>query len=305
MINNIKEELRAWLRPMSPLTALAKSLHNEVEGGQDDPSKSGKAVNVDDPFAGFDLDEMPDDQRKRLLKLKEDFEASTKKNKDLEVKHAKTEEFARKQQSEAARAKAVLQAHNIPIEGVRAPGQVNSADAKMAELVKRFEGDGLKPELAQTYAKMFISGNAVERESIMRELAPLGNAVSSLQAQAALTAAESQFKDVFAVPEVAAQIRENVNALVAQGNSVDAKTVEHVTSMAWGAHLLRNPDAGKKTTVTEIPQFKPGLGNGGHRSDVNAPTSGAPKATQAETVTIISELDRHMRQGLPSTKAKK
>lgn len=304
MIDTIKEELRAWLRPVSPLTAFAKSILNEDKSGVvDDPLKAGKAVNIVDPLAGFDLDELPEDQRAKLLKLKEDFSKSLKDNTELEKRRKQAEEFARSQQGRADKASAVLSAHNIPIEGVRAPGQVNSADAKHTALVAKFTKDGLKPELAETYATMFASANALERESLMREMAPLVNAVGGLQAQNALTQAEHTFKHVFAIPEVAAQIRENVGVLVQQGNKVDEKTVEHITSMAWGAYTLRNPDAlkGKKEDVTEIPQFKSGLSHGGHKSNTNLPANTGPTATQPETISIISQLDKHMRQGLPST----
>ncbi len=303
MIKTIQEELSDWLRPVSRLTALAKSLRNEGAGSG---AAAAKAVNIDDPLAGFDLDEMPEDQRNRLLALKEKYEGTNKEKLALEAKFTKTEEFARSQQSLAAKARATLAAHNIPLEGARAPGQVNSEDTKIAEYAAKFEKDGLKPELAQTYAKMFVAGNAIERAELLKQMEPLVNAVGGLQAQQALQSAEGAFKHVFSVPEVAAQIRENVNVLVAQGNTVDSKTVEHVISMAWGAYTLRNPDAlkgkEKEDEVNGIPQFKSSMTQGSHRSQTNTPANGAPVATQPETVSIISQLDKHLRQGLPSSK---
>lgn len=296
-MKTIEQELRDWLRPMSPLTAFAKSLRNEGGGNQDDPSKAGKGEYID-PFKDEDLSELPQDTRDKLEKLRKDHEATFKSNVELEQRRQQAEQFARTQQSEKDRALGVLRAHNL--DPAAKPAAKNLSDAKFQQLVEKFRADGLTKEgVAESYAKMFITAGDIQREEILREVAgPMAANLNNMQAQQHLLAAQSQFKDVFAVPELAKQIHDNLNALLTSGQPIQPNTIKHLASMAWGEYTLANPDVlkkGKEKEVKqEIPQFGSALsGGGGHRNNLQQQQEGkGPQATQSETVSIVGALNQ-------------
>lgn len=309
-MKTIKDELREWMRPVSALTAFAKNVRNEQGGVTDDPSKAAK-VEYLDPLADMDLDELPADQQAKLKKLQTDHRAQYDKNVELEGRRQKAEEFARGQQSRADKLAGIVHRHNLPVDGVAPTNQPNSADTKIAQFEAMFVKDGLAPEQAKAYAKMFASASAVERDSIMRELGPLVGSVGSIQAQQVLNMAKGEFKQVFSVPALAKQIDDNVALLVQQGNVVDEKTVNHLISMAWGQYSLVDPEGAKKATDVnqqqQVPQLRNGLPTGGqHVSRANLPVDGSPVMTQPETATIMSNIGKFMNADLPSVnKAKK
>lgn len=307
-MKTIEQELRAWLRPTSPLTAFAKSVRNEG-GASDDPSKAGRVEYVD-PLKDFDFDELPADQQERLKKLQTEHRAQYDEKAKLEERRQKAEAFARTQQSRADGLEAVVRKHNLG--DVPAGGGV-SADAKrVLDLQAKLEADGLKPEAAAGYAKMLATAGEMERQRIYADLAPLMGEVGSLKANSVLANASVQFGQVFAIPELNKQIRENVQLLVDKGQVVDDKTVTHLVSMAWGQYALSNPDAlkGKGDDMTRQTHQLPTLGgpsvsNGGHRNDLNNQQQQGPRATQPETITIMSHLNQFLEADLPKKGGKK
>lgn len=311
-MNTIKDELREWNRPVSPLTAFVKNLRNEGGGAQDDPSKAATVVYVDPLGDDFDFDELPKDQQEKLRKLQTDHRAQFDKSLELETRRKAAEDFARTQQSRADKLAGVVQRHNLLADGPSTATQPNSADTKIASYEALFLKDGLEPVQAKAYAKMFASANAVERQSLMQELAPLVGNVGSIQAQQVLNSAKGDFKQVFDIPELDKQITDNIAVLVGQGNVVDEKTVQHLISMAWGNYTLHNPEAltkgkGKDNVITkEVPQFRTSLpAGGGHVSRANVPDDGAPQMTQPETATIMANIGKFMNADLPSSKKTK
>jgi len=306
-MKTIQDELREWMRPVSPLTAFAKSIKNEGGVATDDPSKAAKGEYVD-PFVDFDFDELPKDQKERLEKIRNEHKATHDKNAELEDRRQKAEVFARGQQARADKLATVVQRHNLPADGNPAPTHTNSADAKVAAYEELFLKDGLPEVQAKAYAKMFAKANELERASLMRDLAPLAGSVGSIQAQQALDTGRSEFKQVFDIPELAKQITDNVAILVRQGDVVNEKTIEHLTSMAWGNYALHNPDKvgkGKTDVNDDLPQLRSSLpSGGGHVSRANEPTGDAPKATQPETLTIMNNINKFMNEGLPSATKK-
>lgn len=295
-MKTLKEELREWLRPVSPLTAFAKSLKNE-----DDPTKAAKGQFID-PMADEDLSELPTSVQEKLKKMKEDYEVSFKKNQELEERRIKAEEFARTQQSKADRASAVLRQHNL--DPATPPAKSNSADAKHDELVAKFVKDGLTPELAQTYAKMFASNNELQRKQLLEEVAgPLATNINSLKAQSALLQVQGEFKNVFAIPEIAQQIEANVTGLLNAGTQVTKETITHLTKMAWGEYTLdpKNANALKKEKddITVLPQFKSSVSNGGHINNPRKEEGDGPKASQPETIKVVSELQKQWQSDMP------
>lgn len=307
-MKTIEQELRDWFRPVSPLTAFAKSVLNEQGGGQaDDPSKAGRVEYVDPLGADFDLSELPPDQQGKLKKLQSEHRAQYDEKAKLEERRQKAEEFARNQQSRADRYEALARRHNLSGDVTPPASDRVSADAKhldtlTAQLIK----DGIKPDAAAGYAKMLATSGELERQRIYSEMAPLLGEVSALRAHSELSAAKVRFSQVFAVPALAKQIDDNVQILVQQNKPLDEKTVTHLVSMAWGQYSLQNPDEAAK--LVKAQQELPALGgrtvtNGGHRNDVTVRGDGkAPVATQPETTAIMSNLDKFFAADLPSSR---
>lgn len=297
-MKTLEKELRAWLRPVSPLTAFAKSLKNE-----DDPSKSAKGEYID-PLKDEDLSELPDSMKTKLEKLRKDYEESFKTNKTLEERRLQAEQFARGEQSKASKATALLRQHNLdPAAPVVKP---NLSDAKHDELVAKFIKDNnLDPKLADTYAKLFGSANEIQRAEIMREVAgPLASNLNELKAASAMVQVQGDFKQVFAIPELAQQIETNVQALLKQKQPVTRDTISHLAKMAWGEYSLDPANADKLKTKetdlnTQVPRFGSAVSQGGH---VNNPRKGddkGPQASQAETVSIIGNLNKLWTADMP------
>lgn len=310
-MKTIEQELRDWFRPVSPLTAFAKSVLNEQGGGQaDDPSKASKVEYVDPLGADFDFSELPPDQQERLKKLQTEHRAQYDEKSKLEERRHKAEEFARNQQSRADRLEATVRKHNLPTDGSATPTDRVSADAKHLDiLTQQLVKDGIKPEAAAGYAKMLSTAGELERQRIYAELSPLLGEVGSLRANAELASARANFGQVFAVPALSKQINDNVQVLIQQGKPVDEKTVTHLVSMAWGQYTLNNAEEAAKhmsaySKSTEVPSLGGrSVTNGGHRNDVGQNRNGnAPVATQPETTAIMANLDKFFAADLPSAR---
>lgn len=304
MMLELNEELREWLRPISPLTAFAKSLKNEGESGspQTDPSKE---VKVDsDLLAGLDLDELPTDVKERITKLKDAYEDTFKKNTELEDRRKQSEEFGRKQQSEAMQAKAVIRAHNL--DGQPAVQQSPEQQAIQSRF-ERLKAGGMEDKAAMAYAKMLADEAKQQRDEILSSLGPLVGSVGSMQADRVLSDAKQGYQQVFANNELSQQIHQNVGNLVKSGTPVTKETVDHLVSMAWGSHILKNPDALKtQMQQQQIPNFgnNPFNGGGGYVPPQQNGNQG-PQATQNETVTIMNAVTAELRREVDAKKGRK
>lgn len=299
-----RKELDAWLRPQSPLVTFARSLRMEEKqgGGQDDPSgkQQDDAQKMVDHFEGIDLDELPENIRTAVTNAKATLTKLSGDVQTAETRRGKAEEFARKKQSEVDRALGKLRQHNLNPDDPAAPNLSPNKTAHDA-LLKKFTDDGLKPEQAEAYAKMFASANAIQREQLLAELGPLAGAVGNLQAQQSLAAVEAANANIFAVPEIAKQVRDNVAVMVQQGNVVNVQSVNHLVEMAYGKFAMNNPD--KIKDMQQIPNLGGGggfKGGGGHVNKVDAAQGDKPVATQAETPGIIAAINAQMTHGLPS-----
>lgn len=304
MINIIKEELRAWLRPISPLTAFAKSLRGEGEAAKPDVTPA--------QVFDFDFDELPTDIKEKIVAAKKSFEDQTTKLTQTEQRRLQAEDFARKQQSDASKAKAKLASHNIPLDG---PAQVqpNSEDAKFQARVDRLVKDGLAEPQAKAYAKMLADEAKQQEAELLQRFAPLVHNVGGLQAQAALQNAANAFPHVFAIPELAKEINEAATYMLQAGNVPTPAAVQNLVEMAWGKHVLTNPDALKDTNKGNlemnqpVPNFRSTMSQGSHtpptRKEGDAPQ--APRATQPETMAIMASVNAELRRGLPTKKGGK
>ncbi len=296
------------MRPQSQLVSFAKSLRMEGEGGSQatDPSKQQQqddAQKIVDHFKDIDLDELPDNIRTAVTNAKATIIQLSTTVQTAEQRRGQAENFARQKQSEADKLRGVLQHHKLtdaPPSGDKPNLEGDKIAARAARLVEKH---GLKPEAAKVYATMLEDEARETRDSIMRELSPLAGAVGNVQAGQLLQAAEVEHSHLFAIPEIAQAVRDNVKVMVQQGNTVNANSITHLVEMAVGSYTLRNPGKLDKLKVnTEIPNFKGGGGmntGGGHRSNVDTKTDGRPTATQPETMKIIDAINAHMIKDLP------
>lgn len=273
---------------------------NATSGQQQQPTQSSTVAN---PWEGVDLNDLPDDVRPKIEAAKAAFDANQTKATDLEKQLTASTEFARANQSRADKAVARLQAHNIPLDGnIQQQQQGNP-------LREKFIADGLKPEVADGYVKMFESNNEIQRQQILGSLGPLANTVAGIQATQLLSDAKFSHKEVFAVESVSKQINDNIAILLQQGTPVDKSTMDHLMDMAWGKYIRENPDAIKpKGNIlnTPVPSFgNNGLTTGSHVSQQQNANANAPVATQAETVTVMNALNAELRRGMPAKKGGK
>lgn len=299
MIKTIEEELRSWLRPMSPLTAFAKSLKGEGETAKD--------PNAPIPF-DIDLDELPTDLKEKLTGLKKSYEDGFKKLNETEERRKAAEDFARKQQSEAGKAKAVLQRHNLSLDG-DATKLPPSADADFDAQVAKFLKDGLPEPQAKAYAKMFVDHGKTVEASVFGKLAPLAQQVGGLQANMALANARAIHPDVFKIPELNKEITEATGYMLQQGNVPTEAALQNLVEMAWGKHMLANPTANvnKENQEMNLPKFGQTMSNG-HHSPPPPDKDGkpqAPRATQPETMAIMAQVTAELNRGIPTKKGGK
>jgi hypothetical protein len=278
------------------MTAFAKSLKNE---GASDSKPASQQTQPTDPYEGIDLDELPDNVRAAISKARGEFTTLQTKATEAETKASKAEHFARQQQSEKDRLAKVVKNHNLPTDN-NPPLQSND---RQAVLAAQFEKDGLKPEAALAYAKMFITSNEMLRNDILRDITPLAASVGNLQADTLLASVQVEKAQVFQIPEVKQMVTDNLAALVSQGSVISKETIEHLTQMAYGAYAMSNPTKPlPNQQPQQIPNFSQNMTSGNLPNNTQRNQSGTPTATQAETVSIMAALNGHLRHGLPPKK---
>lgn len=298
-IEDLKNELREWMRKESPLTTYYKSL--KCEGADQSGASDADKAKVEQPaFSQEELDELPTDVKARLTKLLDDNKTTKATAAELETKRQQTETFARSQQSRADRLEGVVKSHNLPIDG-QSVVQQTPEQAAINSRYERLKAGGMEDKAAMAYAKMLADEAKQQREEILSTLGPLVGSVGSMQADRVLSDAKNGYQQVFANVELSQQIHQNVENLKKAGTPVTKETVDHLVSMAWGSHILKNPEA-MKQQQTQIPQFGSTFSGGGHYTPPISQQNQAPTATQPETVSIISALSAELNRGLPKRK---
>lgn len=288
---------------MSDINTNAGGVPTPVPSSNSGDGQSASSGQPIDPFAGISMDDLPDDARAAIEKAKTEFSTLQKNATESDRKTQAAEGFARQQQSLADRARSVLQRHNLSIDG-QGNGQQSTQLTPHDALVKQFVADGLKPEAAEAYAKMFDTAGAMQRDSILREMGPLASTVGGIQANQVLQSAEIQSPDVFKVPEVAKHVRECVSNLVGQGAVVDKATVDNIVAMAWGKHIMANPMSQPQQQQQQVPRFGvPAMNTGSHVTQQNLGSAkNAPVATQHETVSMMNAVQAEWMRGVPQKK---
>lgn len=277
---------------MSPLTRFARSVRNEVV-----ESKTPDHTEPADPFAGIDLDDLPEALRKNVQTAKDAFIEQQKNAQQLKQKEADAIKFARDQQSRADKAQELLKKHNL--DGTQSPSpNPNNLDSNplYGQLCSDLETQGLKPEVAKAYAKLFVTtGQATEKsvlDRVAKEFRPLVDDVASSKAESALSELiKEDSVGVFKDDSVLKEVQDNVKLLLSNGQAVDKETVKSLAAMAAGNAVMKAAKEGKQPSFM-VQQTTPismgGQHTGGFAVTRPAPRSGPPPSPNAETAAAVA-----------------
>ncbi len=287
LIQDQKTELNDWLRRESSLVTFARSLRMEdppKEGGNPDDAKTKEPSILD----GIDKDNIPDDIYALLLEKDKDYKLKVSSLSKAELDKQQLTETARNHQSRADRFHGALKAHNLDPDAK--PVDNKTEDLYFAELKASFLQDGMKPEIAEGYAKILakagpiIAANA--SRSLATSIAPIVAVVGDMKADQTLAEARSEKNDpngLFQIPEVWNKVTENLKHIAAVGGPTDLQTIINIRNMAYGEYIQQNPNANRGGSVNLTTRLA-GLAGGGnpiqHRTNSNG---GPPNAINEDT----------------------
>lgn len=250
---SVEEQLERWNRPLAPSVVFAKSLRAEgpaatgavVPGG--DPGQQQQQQQPPDPFEGLDVDNLPEEAREKITKLRGEF-ASLQKDKDALTKEKEgLTVLARTHQSRADQATAKLQKHGL-IEDPNQPPDTNTVtEKKVAALTKRFVAVGMEEATAKTLAKMQIEAFAELGPDLLKEvggaLGPTVRNVGEMQVDRMLEAAArtDAYSEVLGDQDVFDGARALLLTMVGQGARVDQPTLETAIKITVGERAMKAP----------------------------------------------------------------
>lgn len=233
----LEEELRDWMQPFAGSVRVAKSFKNEGEQEE----KQEQKIEPEDPFAGVDLENVPDDVKARLTELKVKFA-----NLQSDTTKAKTEKEAVELQSRQHQARAdkfdtELRKHNLhPTQQQVATGNPVE-DRLTAKYVKELQ---IPEAQARIYAKMnamaYEDGKADILKTVGEAVGPHIQAVGTMSVDRLLnTAAQSnEYGEVLQNEYISAGAKQILNTIVASGGAVDQTTIDTAIKMATGEALM-------------------------------------------------------------------
>lgn len=271
--------------------------NNQGDGQSSGSSGKEEALDALTAIGDDDLADLPQNVRDAITKAKGDFTTLQTTAKEAEARRIKTEEFARAQQGRADKLDAVVRKHHLPVDGApEKPAKSSLSD----EIYERFVADGLPPEQAKVYTKMFTAAGDIQEQQILAKLGPLAGSVSTMQAEGHLQNGRLQHAKLFAIPEVAKEVQDNVAFMVSQGSVVNQATIDNLVMMSFGKYSANaTPDQLKKIQQTDVPNFgNHTMGNGGV-PNLPAKTSGAPVARNQETINAMAGISQHLNFGIP------
>ncbi len=308
-----KDSMRRFMRVESPLVANARSIRNEAEDGKSGAGDEGKNVEKEaDPFAGIDIDNLPDDVKATLEKARGGFATLQQETKAAKELATKNEKIAREQQARADRNFEQLRKHNL----VNAKGEssVNSEDGdaeKIEALARSFVAKvpKLDMEVARLQATLHIESQKAGKAELFKEigngLAPALGTVGSLYAEKLFAEAQLPKNDpqgIMQIPEIAASIQDNLAFSVQHGQTITAEMVSNLRDMAFGKYVASaKPEDRAKLFDMKTESRTQGFstaghsGSGGHfatlqrqQSSGNKPTAANPDTQAAVEATLAS-----------------
>lgn len=234
--NKNRSETESW--PLSPMVSFAKSLR--MEQVQNPASSNDQPQAPVDPFANIDLDDLPTDIKENITKAQAAFSESQKAVVEHQKQAQSAQDFARQQQSRADQATAKLKAHNLDGDNVQSGNPENNPTYKA--MLAKFTSDGLKPEQASVYAKLFVSAGEIQREALLGEvgagLQPLAQNVGQVQAERAMEAFFAEDKiGLSQIESVQKSLQENIALFVKNNRPVDKDVVKNLANIALGEYI--------------------------------------------------------------------
>lgn len=286
-----ENELAEWMRQQSPLTEYSKTICNEANpesGAGDQPSNGqGQPQQPEDPFAGIDFDELPDNIRETLTKAKQSYTTQTQETAKLNDKFTQLENFARAQQSRADKLDSVVKRHNLDDTG--RPPQPNPADPTtdptFKDYVVHFTSQGLDKTQAETMAKLFVGAAQIQGKQFMgavnQHIQPLVQTVGNVHADRVLqqfTAAETD--GIMQIPEVLKGVRDSVAAVVGNGQTLTPEILHNLKFMEYGRYMQSNPAGRPLQGQTPQPGMVP---SGGYTVPQNFQRATGPVPANEDT----------------------
>lgn len=297
-----KNELNDWLRPHSRLVTFARSLRMEDpprEGGNPDDAKPKEPSLLD----GIDLDNVPEDIRKILVDRDTEFKANKVSLTKSEQDKQQLIETARNHQSRADRFHGVLQAHNLNPD--TKPLDNKEENTYLLEIKNSLMQDGMKPELAEGYAKILAKAGPIIAAQASKQLAtsiaPMVAVVGDMKADQTLHEARSEKNDpngLFEIPEVFNLVAENLKHIASVGGPTDLNTIINLRDMAYGKHIQTNPEARRSGGISLTTRLS-GMGGGGNPIQPrNNGRIGEAQAANEETARAVDSTLSMMLKGI-------
>lgn len=293
--HNDREEFMRWNQRESSLVTFARTCRNE------DPAPDGDAAAKEPSIlTGIDLDNVPDDIRELLIARDTEFKTLQTSLKEAETKSQQALLEARNHQSRADKFQGALKAHNLDPE--TKPQSPKDSDAAFDLLKQEFMADGMKPEVAEGYAKIFAKAmptisNTISR-SMATTLAPFVGVIGDMKAEKLLNDAYNNDPDgIFQIPEVQKGVTATIKYLASTGQTIDDDTITSIRNMEYGKHVLANPDA-RRPVANVIATRLAGRGGGHHVQLPRDAKTGAPQAANEDTARAAEATLSRMLKGM-------
>jgi hypothetical protein len=216
-------------------------------------------------FDSIPMDELDDDTRATIEKIKTGTVATLQRNQELTKNYEILDRSARQFQSEADKLKAEKQQS-----GTQQKTEEN-ADPHLDVVTRELQAAGYTEaeikKLAPTFAGMFKGISAINRKQIGDDLKPLAITALSNQAVSEFQMAKSNDPlGMLEIPEVAEKVWATVRERVGKGMENNADFILNLSKMYWADHqILSGGKEGQQqqTQTGVLPVTPPGMSTGG------------------------------------------
>lgn len=297
--SEMKIALGNFVQRESPLTTFARSLRMELaEAKSDATSKESTEGKTPSMLDGIDLDTLPANVRAQLEAKDKEFNTIKTSVDKLTADKTKAEEIARSHQARADRNHQILKDHNL-LEGGNPKSVADTQQDKVIqELTNELISEGLDPKIAavqaRVLAKVVPKASTIASQTVLSQVAPLGNAVNGMAAENAMNRAMLPDNDPNGYLQMAGikeEVETQVRFLAGQGTAIDVPTINNLRAMALGNYAqkhgiekLTEMRSNNLNQQQQTPTFGNSFGSGGYRaSNTQRTNDGPPTAVNHET----------------------